>query len=86
MAEAGYPDVVMTVWFGIVAKSGTPDPLVRALNGHIVSALSSADVSRRLYDQGFDPSPSTPEEFSAQMRSERDKWGAVVKASGARVD
>ena len=86
MAEAGYPDVVMTVWFGIVAKSGTLDSLVRALNGHIVSALNSPEVSKRLYDQGFDPSPSTPEEFGAQMRSEREKWGAVVKSSGARVD
>src|SRR2546421_634783 len=86
MAEAGYPDVVMTVWFGIVAKSGTLDSLVRTLNGHIVSALNSPEVSKRLYDQGFDPSPSTPEEFGAQMRSEREKWGAVVKSSGARVD
>jgi tripartite-type tricarboxylate transporter receptor subunit TctC len=86
MAEAGYPGVVMTVWFGFVAKSGTPEPLVRALNAQTVAALTNPEVAKRLYDQGFDASPSTPEEFSMQMRSEREKWGAVVKSSGARVD
>jgi tripartite-type tricarboxylate transporter receptor subunit TctC len=86
MAEAGYPDVAMTVWFGMVARSGTPDALVRTLNHQVVAALKSPEVSKRLYDQGFDASPSTVEEFDAQMRSERQRWGAVVKSSGARVD
>jgi len=86
MAEAGYANVVMTVWFGMVARSGTPDAVVRALNGLIVGALNSADVSKRLVDQGFDPAPSSVEQFAALMKSEREKWGAVVKASGARVD
>jgi tripartite-type tricarboxylate transporter receptor subunit TctC len=86
MAEAGYPDVAMTVWFGMVARSGTPDAVVRVLNNQIVSALKNPEVAKRLYDQGFDASPSTAEEFAAQMRSEREKWGAVVKSSGARVD
>ena len=86
MAEAGYPDVAMTVWFGMVARSGTPDAVVRVLNNQVVSALKNPEVSKRLYDQGFDASPSSAEEFAAQMRSEREKWGAVVKSSGARVD
>jgi tripartite-type tricarboxylate transporter receptor subunit TctC len=86
MVEAGYPDVLMTVWFGIVTQAGTPDALVRRLNSEIVTALNSADVSKRLSDQGFDPSPSTPEDFAARMRDETIKWAAIVKASGARVD
>jgi tripartite-type tricarboxylate transporter receptor subunit TctC len=86
MVEAGYPDVLMTVWFGIVTQAGTPDALVRRLNSEIVAALNSADVSKRLSDQGFDPSPSTPEDFAARMRDETIKWAAIVKASGARVD
>jgi len=86
MAEAGYPGVVMTVWFEIVARSGTPEPAVRGLNGLIVAALNSPDVAKRLSDQGFDPSHSSVEQFTALMRSEREKWGAVVKASGIRVE
>jgi tripartite-type tricarboxylate transporter receptor subunit TctC len=86
MAEAGYPDVQMVVWFGIVTHAKTPDAIVRRLNSEIVSALNSADVSKRLSDQGFDPAPSTPEAFDALMREEAVKWGAIVKASGARVD
>jgi tripartite-type tricarboxylate transporter receptor subunit TctC len=86
MAEAGYPDVAMTVWFGMVARSGTPEAVVRVLNSQVVSALKNPEVAKRLFDQGFDASPSTAEEFAAQMRSEREKWGAVVKSSGARVD
>ncbi|HUQ75868.1 MAG TPA: tripartite tricarboxylate transporter substrate binding protein [Burkholderiales bacterium] len=86
MAEAGFPDVQMVVWFGMVAHAKTPDAIIRRLNSEIVSALNSPDVSKRLSDQGFDPAPSTPEAFDALMREESVKWAAVVKASGARVD
>jgi tripartite-type tricarboxylate transporter receptor subunit TctC len=86
MGEAGYPDVQMVVWFGMVAHAKTPDAIVRRLNSEIVAALNSPDVSKRLSDQGFDPAPSTPEAFEALMREETIKWARIVKASGARVD
>ena len=86
MGETGYPDVQMVVWFGIVTHAKTPDAVVHRLNTEIVAALNSPDVSKRLSDQGFDPAPSTPEQFDALMRAETVKWAAIVKASGARVD
>jgi tripartite-type tricarboxylate transporter receptor subunit TctC len=86
MKEAGYPGVDMTVWFGMVTNTGVPQPVVASLNRLIVAALTSPDVSKRLYDQGFDARPSTVADFDSLMRSERQKWGAVVKSSGARVD
>jgi tripartite-type tricarboxylate transporter receptor subunit TctC len=86
MGESGYPDVLMTVWFGIVARAGTPAEVTRRLNRELVGALNHPEVSKRLNDQGFDPAPSTPEEFAARIRGETAKWSAIVKASGARVD
>jgi tripartite-type tricarboxylate transporter receptor subunit TctC len=86
MGEAGYADVQMVVWFGIVTHAKAPDAIVARLNSEIVSALNSTDVAKRLSDQGFDPAPSTPQQFDALMRQEAVKWAAIVKASGARVD
>ena len=85
-AELGHPAVNMVVWFGAVVRAGTPDAAVRKLNEELVKGLNSPDVAKRLTDQGFVPSPTTPEQLGAFMREETERWGGVVKASGARVD
>ena len=86
MAEAGFPGVEMTVWFGMVVRAGTPEDVVRKLNAELVAALRSPDIVKRLTDVGFDPAPTTPEAFARLMKDETARWGAVVKASGAKVD
>lgn len=48
--------------------------------------MTLPDVTKRLFDVGFDPITSTPEQFASFMRDETTRWGAVVKASGAKVD
>ena len=57
------------------------DPL-----GGILRALASSDVVSRMNAIGQSPWPSTPDEFAKQIRSEYERWGRVVKASGAKVD
>jgi tripartite-type tricarboxylate transporter receptor subunit TctC len=84
--ELGAPSLQMAPWFGIVTRAGTPDPVIRKLHADITAALRSPDISKRLTDVGFDPIPSSPEQFGAFMREETARWGAVVKASGAKVD
>ena len=64
----------------------TPRHLIAALNAAVVRALGSADVLQRLQSLGLTASPSTPEEFTRQMREDFALWGKVVKASGAKVD
>ncbi len=85
-AETGFPRLTMSPWFGIVTRAGVPEASVRKLNADITAVLALPDVVKRLTDVGFDPIPGSPEQFAAFMREETERWGAVVKSSGARVD
>ncbi|HEX9185157.1 MAG TPA: tripartite tricarboxylate transporter substrate binding protein [Burkholderiales bacterium] len=85
-AEQGLPDYEATGWFGVVMPAGTPADIVGRMNAELVAALKRKEIIDRVMAAGAEPSPSTPEEFGALIRSEIAKWGEVVKASGAKVD
>jgi tripartite-type tricarboxylate transporter receptor subunit TctC len=86
MIEAGVPGYVAANWFGTAVPAKTPPAIVAKLSQEIARALRLPDVSERLLSQGMEPTSSTPEEFSAYIRSEMTKWAKVVKASGAKAE
>jgi tripartite-type tricarboxylate transporter receptor subunit TctC len=86
LTEAGTPGVDAGVWFGIVAKAGTPEPVVQKLNEEVRKALKSPDVIKRFGDQGLSIVGDTPAQFGAFMKAEVARWAPIVKASGASVD
>jgi tripartite-type tricarboxylate transporter receptor subunit TctC len=59
---------------------------VQKLNEALIQALRSPEVRERMAAQGFELWTSTPEEFAKLIRVDRDKWGKLVKASGAKID
>jgi tripartite-type tricarboxylate transporter receptor subunit TctC len=73
-------------WYGVVVHAVTPREIIAKLNNDIVRALNSPDVAARMGSIGQPPSPSTPEDFAAQIRMDFERWGKVVKASGAKVE
>jgi tripartite-type tricarboxylate transporter receptor subunit TctC len=83
---AGYNEAGSDLWFGIVGPAGIPRPIVRILNEKLIEALRAADMRQRIRIQAFDLWTSTPEEFTAVVRSDRAKWGKIVRAAGASVD
>jgi tripartite-type tricarboxylate transporter receptor subunit TctC len=86
MMEAGVPGYEAANWFGTVVPAKTPAAIVAKLSQEIARALRLPDVSERLLVQGMEPTSSTPEAFSAYIRSEITKWAKVVKASGAKAE
>jgi tripartite-type tricarboxylate transporter receptor subunit TctC len=60
--------------------------MVLRLNGAIVTAINSPDLSKRLRTAGQTPSTSTADEFRDQIRSDFARWGQIVKITGAKVD
>ena len=89
MAEAGlkgYAEAGSDLWFGIVAPAKMPPAITERLNRALIEALRSPDIRARMRGQMFDPWTSTVAEFAAVIKSDYDKWGRIVKASGARVD
>lgn len=84
--EAGIKGVDMTVWFGAVVRTGTPDEVIRKLNTETNAAMRSAEVSKRFVDQGFEINALTPEQFGAYMKDETERWAKVVQSTGAKID
>jgi len=73
-------------WFGLFGPAGLPAETTRRLNRAFVDALRSTDVRARLAALMAEPSPTTPEEFTAFVRAELKKYEPLVKASGAKAD
>jgi len=86
IAEAGVPGFEALVWVGLLAPAGTPRDIVAKVNGEIRKLLLAPDVQQLLASAGVDPTPDTPEEFGAYLKSEFDKWGKVVRDSGAQIN
>jgi tripartite-type tricarboxylate transporter receptor subunit TctC len=89
MAESGVPgysEAGADLWFGIIAPAGVPAPITAKLNETLVQAMRTPEMQQRLAAQAFEPWTSTPEEFAAVIRRDHERWGRIVKASGAKVD
>jgi tripartite-type tricarboxylate transporter receptor subunit TctC len=86
MKEAGVNGVEVTVWYGVLAPSGTPREIIDFLGKTISKAAHAPEIRQRLAEQGAEPVGNTPEEFSKLLREEVAKWAEVVPASGAKPD
>ena len=82
--ELGLKDFEITGWFGIAAPGGTPRDIVMKLNAAVVTALKDPEVTRRIRTVGMEPTPTTPEEFSAYIDSEIAK-AAKLQALGDKL-
>jgi tripartite-type tricarboxylate transporter receptor subunit TctC len=85
IAEA-VPGYEFTAWIGCFAPKGTPRPIVDKLNAELRKTLAHPDVEKSLSSQTLDPMPMSPEQFSARLKSDYDKYANVVKVSGARIE
>jgi tripartite-type tricarboxylate transporter receptor subunit TctC len=82
----GYAEAGADLWFGIVAPAGLPKPVVEKLNGELIRVLRSPAMRERISSQFFDVRTSTPAEFQKVIEADYEKWGKIVRASGASVD
>jgi tripartite-type tricarboxylate transporter receptor subunit TctC len=86
VAEAGVPGFDYDQWYGLLASAQTPRPLVKVVNQEMVRVLNLPDIKERMLTQGATPTPTTPEEFDAFIRSEVKRFAKVLIAAGARIN
>lgn len=84
--EVGHPELEAPNWAGFVVPAATPTAVVARLNSEIVSALRAPDVQQKLRAQGITPVPTTPEQFTAMLESERARYSKVVREANIRAE
>ncbi len=75
------PGYQSQIWFGLFGPKGLPSAVVSAMHGAVNTALESADVVKRLNDQGVDVNRMSTPAFAKLMASEQEKWAKVIKAA-----
>ncbi len=86
LAEQGLSGFDAVTWFGLVAASGTPDEIADAYYKQISAGFAQPDTRSRLQQMGLDVVMMPSKEFGKFIANEVVKWGAVVKAAGARLE
>ena len=85
-AEAGVPGYQATLWLNLAAPAGTPGEIVQRLYAETAKALQDAELQQSFRAAGVEASPMSPQELAGFMRGEYEKWGRVVRDTGATVN
>ena len=86
LGELGYPGMEDYTWVGIFAPAGTPPEIAQKLNEAVLKAMQSPDVRERLDALAFEATAAPLGKTAEYVKSEVQKWGGVVKATGAKVE
>jgi len=86
VAEAGVPGYEATLWLCVLAPAKTPADIVKRLSEEIAKALQDPEMVKNLRSAGIAPTYMGPEAFGPFMRAEHEKWGKVVKQTGATIN
>jgi tripartite-type tricarboxylate transporter receptor subunit TctC len=86
VAEAGVPGYEAYVWMGLLAPRATPPTVIDRLYREVVASLATADVRDYMAAASIEAVGSTPAEFTAFFRAERDRWAKIIRETGARVE
>jgi len=86
IAEAGVPGYEMSPWIGVFAPTGTPRSIIDELNAEIDKALRMPDVVRTLSNLALEPLLASTDEFNARIKADYDKYGKLIRISGAKIE
>jgi len=86
VAEAGIPGYEATLWLGLTAPAGTPAEIINRLHAETAKALQDPELVQSFRVAGVSATIMGPAEFGVFLRTEHDKWGKVVRDTGATVN
>jgi len=80
------PGYDVGVWFGVLTVAGTPPEVVKRLNVEMVKILTSPEIKARFGRIGVEVVAGTPEQFSAFLKGEVDRWAKVIREANIKAD
>ena len=80
------PGYGVSVWYGVVARSGTPAAAVLRVHAEIGKIVQLQDIKDRWAVLGAEPLHNTPEQFAAFLKADVGKWAKVVREAGVKID
>ena len=86
MIESGFPEFEMTLWWGLMAPSGTPPALIKMLHRATTEVITLPDMRKRFEEMNVEPVGNSPAEFSAVIAAELPKWAKLISEAGIRLD
>ena len=86
LAESGVPGYSAYVWMGLLAPRGTPAAIIERLHREVIATIATPEVKSYMANASIEAVGSTPAEFDAFFRAEKERWARVVRETGARVD
>ena len=86
IAEQGFPGFAVSAWLGLLYPAGTPKELAEKTSAALAKIVQSPEVGEKYAALGAIQRYAGPAEFRAFLKEEYQRWGAIVKASGAKVD
>jgi len=85
MAEAGMPDFDTSLWFGLLAPSGTPRDAIEKMASAAEKVMHAPDAVEVLKKQGFDPRGTGPDAFGRYLQQEIGRWSDVARVAGVKT-
>ena len=82
--ELGFPKLISSTWFALLAPKGTPDAIVQRINSELNQILKDPEFRQKLADVGATPMGGTPAELSQYLQAEMIKWGEVIRSAGIK--
>ena len=87
IAEAGVAGYAASVWFGMAAPAGTPEPVLTRIHADVMKALADpAYRAKFVAAQSLEPGDLTRAQFAALLKEEEERWGRLVRESGAKAE
>jgi len=86
LAEAGFPGLDMTTWYGVFAPAATPKEIVAKLHDEIMNTLKLPDIQKRIAGLAGEPGTMTVAEFAELNRSDYERYGKLIRETGIKLE
>ena len=84
--EAGFPELLMDSWYGVMAPAGVRADIIERLNSELKKVMHAPDTMKQLARVGIDAVTSSPAEFQAFIKTDGERWAKVIREANIRIE